>query len=149
MLGVTLCYAGGNIGDGPGWWVVVFSAALATGTLCVAWAALTTLTPAADAVAIDRDPAAGLRLGAFLLASGLILGRGVAGDWESAQATVADFTAALPAAAAILILAIVVERIARPTPERPRAAVVTFGLLPAALYLAIAMAAVSMIGWPA
>src|SRR4051812_29982803 len=24
LLGVTLCYAGGNIGDGPGWWVVVF-----------------------------------------------------------------------------------------------------------------------------
>jgi hypothetical protein len=32
MLGITLCYAGGNIGNGPGWWVVVFSAGLA----CVA-----------------------------------------------------------------------------------------------------------------
>src|SRR5918999_880148 len=24
LLGLTLCFAGGNIGDGPGWWVVVF-----------------------------------------------------------------------------------------------------------------------------
>ena len=24
IIGITLAYAGGNIGDGPGWWVVVF-----------------------------------------------------------------------------------------------------------------------------
>ena len=83
ILGVTLCYAGGNIGDGPGWWVVIFSAALATATLLMLWAALNHLSPAADSIAIDRDPAAGMRLGAFLLACGLVLGRGVAGDWDS------------------------------------------------------------------
>ena len=33
FLAVMLCFAGGNIGNGPGWWVVVFSAALATAGL--------------------------------------------------------------------------------------------------------------------
>ena len=38
-IGVTLSYAGGNIGDGPGWWVVVFSAAIATAGLFACWLA--------------------------------------------------------------------------------------------------------------
>ena len=38
VLGLTFAYAGGNIGNGPGWWVVVFSAALATAALFVALA---------------------------------------------------------------------------------------------------------------
>jgi hypothetical protein len=33
LLGITLCFSGGNIGDGPGWWVVVFCALLSTGVL--------------------------------------------------------------------------------------------------------------------
>ena len=45
---------------------------------------------------IDRDLAAGVRLGAFLAACGLVLGRGVAGDWYSAAETVADLLRALP-----------------------------------------------------
>ena len=148
LLGVTLCYAGGNIGDGPGWWVVVFSAGLATATLFVAWAALAQLTTVGDAVTIDRDPAAGVRLGVFLLSCGLILGRGVAGDWASAAATVSDFVAALPGVAVLVIVAVIVERLARPTPGRPRPPMVAFGVLPAALYTAIAIAAVRSMGWP-
>src|SRR4051812_13339427 len=92
----SACHAGANIGNGPGWWVVIFSAALATGSLLVLWIALADLTPVADAVAIDRDPAAGIRLGGWLAASGLVLGRAVAGDWESAWQTVAEAAAALP-----------------------------------------------------
>jgi hypothetical protein len=67
LLAVTLCYAGGNVGDVPGWWVVILSAALSTGTLLVAWLTLTGTAPIVDAVTVDRDPAAGLRLGAFLV----------------------------------------------------------------------------------
>jgi uncharacterized membrane protein YjfL (UPF0719 family) len=148
LLGVTLCYAGGNIGDGPGWWVVVFSAALATGTLLVAWVVLAQLTPVVDTVTIDRDPAAGLRLGTFLTSCGLVLGRGVAGDWYSAMDTVLDFTAALPAVLAILLLAVIVERLARPTRERPHAPFLALGVLPSLVYLSIAAAALSTMGWP-
>jgi uncharacterized membrane protein YjfL (UPF0719 family) len=148
ILAVTLCYAGGNIGDGPGWWVVMFSAALATTTLIVAWAALAQLTPVTDAVTIDRDPAAGVRLGAMLVACGLILGRGVAGNWESAEATVADFIPSLLPVAAIMVVAIAAERAARPTPERPRAPLLAWGVLPAAVYLSIALSVVGRMGWP-
>ncbi len=47
VLGITLCFAGANIGDGPGWWVVVFSGALATGTFFVLWVRLKKLTHSA------------------------------------------------------------------------------------------------------
>jgi RsiW-degrading membrane proteinase PrsW (M82 family) len=33
LFGITFCFAGGNVGDGPGWWVVVFSAILSTDAL--------------------------------------------------------------------------------------------------------------------
>lgn len=67
LVGVALCYAGGNIGDGPGWWVVVFSAGLSTLGLFAAWAIHEGLTGISEAVTIDRDPAAGVRLAAFLV----------------------------------------------------------------------------------
>ena len=146
ILGVTLCYAGGNIGDGPGWWVVIFSAALATATLLMLWAALNHLSPAADSIAIDRDPAAGMRVGAFLLACGLVLGRGVAGDWDSALGTVRDFLVALPPVAVLLVLAIVVERASRPTALRPASPPVRLGVLPSVVYLLAAIGSISLMG---
>lgn len=148
LVGVTLCYAGANVGDGPGWWVVVFAAALATGTWLLVWFTLVFFSPIADTVAIDRDPAAGLRLGAVLAACGLIMGRGVAGDWVSADATVNDFVMALPPVVPILVMALVIEHRARSTPERPHAPLMTWGLLPAAAYLAVAVAAVVRAGLP-
>ena len=61
LLAVAACYAGANVGHGPGWWVVLFSAALATGTLFILWAIVALLTPVTDAVVVDRDRA--LRFG--------------------------------------------------------------------------------------
>lgn len=148
LVAVTLCYGGGNIGDGPGWFVVVFSAGLATGTLLLAWIALSHLTAIMDAVTIDRDPAAGVRLAAFLVSGGLVLGRAVAGDWNSAGATITDVVDVMPAVLAILIVAFIVERQARPTPQRPRSPLVAYGLLPATLYVGIAIATLSWLGWP-
>jgi hypothetical protein len=148
FLGLTCCYAGGNIGDGPGWWVVVFSSGLASLLWLAAWLCLAQASPAMDAVTIDRDPAAGLRVGAFLAAAGLLLGRAAAGDWYSAGDTLTDVASALPALAAIVVAAVVVERVARPRPERPRAPLVLYGVMPALLYLAIAIASVRAMEWP-
>jgi hypothetical protein len=148
MVAVTLCYSGGNIGDGPGWWVVLFSAALATAGLIVAWLALAHLTNVVDAVTIDRDTAAGLRLGAFLIACGIVLGRGVAGDWISAAATLSDFVVSLPAVAVIVAIAALIESRSRLTAQRPRAPLLESGVLPAVVYLLIAIAAVVPLGWP-
>jgi len=148
LVGVALCYAGGNIGDGPGWWVVVFSAGLSTFTCLTLWIALTVCSPIADAVAIDRDRASGARLAGFLIALGVVLGRGVAGNWQSGGQTVADFVVALPTAAVILVAAIAVEYVARPTPSRPQGPLVTFGVLPAVAYVALAVAGARTLGWP-
>ena len=145
LAAITLCYAGANIGSGPGWWVVVFSAALATGTLLLAWVVLGQVSGATESVTIERDPAAGLRLGAFLVASGLVLGRAVAGDWFSAADTVRDFLAVIPALVAILVAAVVVERMARPTARRPHAPFVPLGVAPAVLYVGIAVAALPLL----
>jgi uncharacterized membrane protein YjfL (UPF0719 family) len=148
LAGVTLCYAGGNIGDGPGWWVVVFSAALATLGLALAWALHERLTGSSDVIAIDRDPSAGLRFGAFLVACGLVLGRGVAGDWVSARQTVEDFLQVIPPLAVILALAWIIERMARPTAERPRAPMAIYGVGVALVYIGLAVAFVMAIRRP-
>ena len=142
LLAVTLCYAGGNVGDGPGWWVVIFSAALSTGTLLVAWLTLTGTAPIVDAVTVDRDPAAGLRLGAFLVSCGVVLGRSVAGDWESAASTVADFAAWLPFVLLLFGAAKVFERLGRATPERPQPSLFAWGVVPSLVYLLLAIGTV-------
>lgn len=147
LVGVTLCYAGGNIGNGPGWWVVVFSAALATATLAAAWLILDRLTGVNDVVTIDRDRAAGVRLGAFLIACGLLLGRGVAGNWVSVDYTVVDLARFLPAVGFLLLVAVLVERVARPTPQRPRTPVAGFGVGAAIVYVGVAAAYVGSVGW--
>jgi len=149
LVGATLCYAGANIGDGPGWWVVVFSAGVATVTWLLAWFTLAFFSPVADTVTVDRDRAAGLRLGALLASWGLILGRAVAGDWVSADATVNEFVVlALPPVLLILAVALVIEHRARPNAERPQVALLPWGVLPAAAYVAIAMAVVARAGVP-
>jgi hypothetical protein len=149
LVGVACCYAGGNIGDGPGWWVVVFSAALATMAFLASWIALDRLAAANDAVTVDRDPASGVRLGAYLAATGVILGRSVAGDWISAPVTVADFIATAWPVLPLLGVAVAIERMMRPTPANPRPSVAGAGVLPGLVYLAAAAAYVFMLGWPA
>lgn len=142
MTGVAFCYSGANIGNGPGWWVVVFSAAVATAALAAVWFVLGAWAGLTDAVTIDRDPAAGVRLGGALAACGLIFGASVAGDWISAPATVADFMIKAWPAALITLFAIGVERGVRPGPQKPRGPLMTAGILPAIGYLTAAAGAV-------
>jgi len=78
-------------------------------------AALHHLTGLADGVTIDRDRGLAIRAALLLAASGLVLGRAVAGDWVSAWATVFDFgQGAWP----VLVLAVTETVVAR---LRPRA----------------------------
>jgi hypothetical protein len=145
LLGITLCFAGGNIGDGPGWSVVVFCGLLSTGALFALWWLVESLTGISDAVTIDRDPASGLRLGAFLAGSGLVLGRSVAGDWRSAGQTITDFAAQGWPAAAVALMAIGFQRIWPPSAEHPARSEAA-ALLPALLLLAASIAWVAHLG---
>jgi hypothetical protein len=149
MLGVTCCFAGGNVGAGPGWWVVAFSGALATIGLAVVWLAVEWAGGVTDLVTIDRDPAVGWRLGGLLAASGLILGRAVAGDWHEAGQTIVDFVAVGWGVAPLAIGAIVVDRLFKPTPEQPRQPLVIGGMFPALIYVVAAAVYLIATGWPA
>jgi uncharacterized membrane protein YjfL (UPF0719 family) len=148
-VGLALCFAGGNVGDGPGWWVVAFSSGLATAAFLVAWALLEALAHPSDAITIDRDVAAGVRHAGFCAALGVVLGRAAAGDWVSAGATLRDFAALAWPALGLLALALVVERALRPSAEAPQRAVVAAGIAPAALHLALALAWAVTRGAPA
>lgn len=140
LLGMTLCFSGGNIGDGPGWWVVVFAAALATGTLLSLWIILHVFTSIADTVTIERDPAAGLRVAGFFVGGGLILGRAVAGDWVSVDATVMDFLKAGWPVLLLLGAAIPLERRMQPMMDRPFSQTMIMGWMPALFYIAFGIA---------
>jgi hypothetical protein len=146
LLGLTFCFAGGNIGDGPGWWVVIFSALLATGMWYGLWLLLQLLTNVGEHVSVDRDLASAWRLGGYLLASGLILGRAVAGDWHSPEQTIADFLRMCWPAQILAALAAAIELICRPSPRLARPPASLFGVLPAAMYVAIAIAWLVLVG---
>lgn len=148
LIALTFCYAGANIGNGPGWWVVLFSAALASAALALAWIAIDTWSGADDVVSIDRDWAAGIRLGAFLAAAGAVLGRAVAGDWVSASATVSDFARTGWPVIALALLVTLWNRAATPTVERPAPSPLLHGVLPALVFLGIAAIYVIRLGLP-
>lgn len=139
MIGLTLCFAGGNIGDGPGWWVVIFAAALSTGSLLLFWCILARAGGAMESVVLDRDRASGLRAGAFMLACGLILGRAVAGNWTSTDATIKDFFRLGWPAFVLLLIALGIERKFRPIWDKPARQLMPHGVLPGMLYVIFAV----------
>jgi hypothetical protein len=90
-LGLAVIYSAANIGDGPGWWCVVFAGGLGL----AAWAGLALIVNrfahVFERITVERDISCGVRTGCYLLASGIILGRASAGDWTSAAMTVIEF----------------------------------------------------------
>ena len=146
IVGLTLAFAGGNIGNGPGWWVVVFSAGMATLTLLLVWAIVQSLGGTSELVTVERDVASGVRLGGFLAAAGLICGRGAAGDWTGAANAARDFALIAWPVLPLAIVEVAASRMLKPTPQWPRPSVVASGLLPATVYLALAAAYVWEVG---
>jgi hypothetical protein len=146
LLGSMLCFAGGNVGEGPGWWVVVSAAALATAVLALLTNLCDALTGVTDTITVDRDLSAGIRFAALLSAGGLLLGRGVAGDWVSFSATVRDLAITAWPVVPLFAVAVAIELAARPTPMRPRPSATVFGVLPGIFYLAAAVLYVAFLG---
>jgi uncharacterized membrane protein YjfL (UPF0719 family) len=140
LVGVQLTFIGANIGEGPSYWNNLFCAALGTGALLGLWLLLELAARVSASVAEERDPASGLRLAAFLVAAGLILGRAVAGDWHSEAATVHDFVRDGWPATALWLLALITERLFRPSRRMPFLSWRAYGLPPSLLYVGLAMA---------
>ena len=128
LIALTFCFAGGNVGDGPGWWVVVFAALLSTGALFVLWCALDRLGGLGEAITVDRDTASGLRAAGYLIGSGVILGRAVAGNWVSAGATLGDFAVLGWPALVVIVIGVVLERVLGPNARAPQRSAMVFGL---------------------
>ncbi|MCC7389984.1 MAG: hypothetical protein IT431_14580 [Phycisphaerales bacterium] len=147
VLGLTLAFAGANIGDGPGWWVVAFCALLATSGLFLAWGLVDWGAGVTDMVTIDRDPTAAIRLAALLVAVGAIQGRAVAGDWLSTANALNDWLDLGWPALVLVIMEIVVGRVHAAAARRERPPIAVLGLPPAAIYLAGAAAYILTLGW--
>ena len=137
---VAFTYIGGSLGEGPSYWNNVFSASLGTVGLLGVWLLLELGAKVSVSIAEERDFASGLRMCGFLLAIGLVLGRAAAGDWHSESATVRDFMRDGWPATILWAIALVIERLLRPSRRRPSPAWPNCGLLPALFYLALAAA---------
>ena len=147
MLSLTFAFAGGNFGDGPGWWVVVFCSGIATASLCVLWLVLVRVSGVLDEILIDRDSAAAWRTAGFMVACGAVLGRAVAGNWISSQATLRDFSLFAWPVLVILLAAVLFEAALPARVEAgPTDKLVTAGL-PVMGYIAMAVGILVQHGW--
>jgi len=151
FLGLTAIYAGGNVGDGPGFWCVVWAAGLGTVALITLGLVVNATAGVFERITVERDAGAGFRFGCWLLATGIVLGRAVAGDWFSPFGAVIDLFADGWPALPLALFAVMIERFMRPAPDENVAAGPSPGsILLGALYIGIALAAVLLlIGPPA
>jgi hypothetical protein len=109
LTGASCAFAGANVGNGPGVQAVLFSALLSSALFIGLWFGMDLLTSISDAITVDRNEGAGIRLGGFLLGIGLLSGWSVAGDWASAIGTLKDFAVSSLPAILLTAVAVVVE----------------------------------------
>lgn len=147
MIGLTLTFAGANIGDGPGWWVVLFSAGVATAGWFTAWALWEGLTRTSHAITVDRDESTALRSAGMAIGVGLLTGRAAAGNWISASATVADFVRDSWPLLCLLFIAGVADRLLGTRGVGEYRPPLIYGWGPALLYLGAAGVGLLALGW--
>lgn len=147
FTGAILAFAGANIGNGPGWWVVFFCAMLSTVTLLMGWWVAQCATHIADSIAIDQDCAAGIRLGAYLTCGGVVLGRSVAGDWVSVEATLADFADISWPFWLLTVLFVAIHFPLRASARYPVPGVISAGWIPAVAMGLLTALYVKVVGW--
>jgi uncharacterized membrane protein YjfL (UPF0719 family) len=138
LMSVGVIYAGGSLGEGPSYFNNFFSAALGTVGLLLLWILIELGANVSRSITEERDLASGIRICGFLLATGLLLGRAVAGDWHSEAATVRDLIHDGWPAMVLCVFAVVIEGFVRPSRRRPFPPWSSHGLLPALIYLAFA-----------
>jgi hypothetical protein len=115
LLGLTACFAGANVGNGPGPQAVLFTAIVASAAFFLVWYFMDLAVGRwSEAITIDRNLGAGARLGVLLLCAGLAFGSAMTGDWVSAGATMRDFfIRSWPVAPALCLAALAERRLRR------------------------------------
>jgi uncharacterized membrane protein YjfL (UPF0719 family) len=146
VLAAAILYAGGSLGEGPSYLENFFSAGLGTVTWLTFWLLLEISAGMSVSITEERDLGSGVRMSGFLVAAALILGRALAGNWESVSATLRDFFHDGWPALALLVVAWIIERLAKPSRSRPFPPWEIFGGVPATLNLAFAVAWVWHLG---
>lgn len=96
VLSLTAIYAGANIGDGPGWWCVLFAGGLGLAAWIILGFVFHLFTGIFERITVDRDLGSGIRFCLYLVASGAILGYACSGDWTSFSKTVEEFMVCWP-----------------------------------------------------
>lgn len=107
---VTLCSIGANIGEGDAVATTFIPQLLAVAVLLLMCALFSAATPTFTLIGSDRDRAAAARLASLLLAWSALLANSAHGDWVSLEETVRSFGYGVAACAAVLVVAVVVER---------------------------------------
>jgi hypothetical protein len=146
LVSVSLSYGFANFGEGETIWTTLGPAQLALVACLLLWAAHQRVSGAADAIGIDRDASAGLRFAGMAIATGLIIGRAMAGDYVSAEATVADLWRQGWPAPVVVVLAAGVERAVPVTPSYQRRLLLDTGFVPAVAYVGIGVVDVLWLG---
>lgn len=142
----ALAFAGGNVGDGPGFHVVIFSALLGSITLFGALAFLSLTARVRYRVLVDRDAGIAVRTGLLLVAIGLVAGRGAAGTWVSAGATFRDFVIVTWPVLPVIALDAAMTTVTRSGDKPPSPLIDS---LLGMIYLALACVLVAIWGMPA
>jgi len=106
FFALTAIYVGSNIGDGPGWWCVLFSGSLGFSAWFILGFMVHSYANIFERITVERDLACGLRFSLYLILSGIILGYACSGNWQSFAMTVKEFNVGWPVLplAAIFIL---------------------------------------------
>lgn len=146
LLGLAILYSGANIGDGPGWWCVIFAGGLGLAAWLLLALLINSLTQVFGRITIERDISCGIRFGLYLLAAGIILGRASAGDWTSFGRTIMEFMDGWPALP-LTALAVLAERYYLNKSETGRNAKENYfsSVLWGAVYIILAVAAVMLL----
>lgn len=120
-------------------------ALLASGSLAVIVALYQRLAANHDALTIEHDVAAAVRMAALMISCGAILGIAVAGDWVSVQATLRDFLLCAWPVVPVLLVGLAMEKLFRSSPESPRPSIWMAGILPAFAMLIISAVSVAFV----
>jgi hypothetical protein len=142
-----LLYCGSICGEGPSFWNNVFTVLAAGSAWFLLWIVFEQLTSISRSVSEERDVAAGSRLGGLLIATGLILGRAAAGNWEAWQATIIDLIRDSWPALLLVLAAAFIERMGGGASHGRDGSFPRLGLPVAVLYLIAATAWVTHLGW--
>jgi uncharacterized membrane protein YjfL (UPF0719 family) len=139
MSGAMAIYAGCNVGAGPTIWTTIFPAIVATAVWFMLWLFVELSTRVSEQIAVDRDIAAGVRQAGWAIATGLLLGRAMAGDWTGWSDTFNGFVRLAWPAVVFAVAMLPLHRSLRPTPQQPNRPVISAGVVPAAALIAIAL----------